>query len=167
MTAKEYLKQIRLFKYTIDNDLQRLEELKLLATATGSKELKQDVVQTSLRNAGLEDVVGDYVDFELMIRDEINEYLKLKSRIVGQINNLDAGERTANFVHLLLARYSSDMRFEQIALEMDYSYEHIRHMHKEALEAFEQQYRKEIDLCKQNGIAKKEKRQKRKYMVNF
>lgn len=147
MTTKDYLKQIRLYKHKVDNDILRLEELKLLATATGSKELKQDVVQTSIRNSGLENVVGDYVDFENRIKAEIDEYLRLKEIIVNQINNLSAGDQTVNYIKLLLCRYSCDMRFEEIALEMNFSYEYIRHMHKEALEVFGQQYRKEIELC--------------------
>lgn len=146
MTVKEYLKQIKICRHLIENDINRLEELKLLATATGAKELKHDIVQTSIRNAGLEDKVGNYVDFENQIANEIDGYLKLKNHIVNQINNLSAGENTANYIQLLLCRYSSDMRFEEIAVVMNYSYEHIRHLHSEALGAFENQYRKEIEL---------------------
>ena len=75
MQGKEYLEQIRLCKNNINNNLRRLDELREMALATGSKELKADVVQSSISDAGLEDSVGRYVDYEASIREEINKYM--------------------------------------------------------------------------------------------
>lgn len=138
MTAKEYLSQIWKCQLIIKNNQTRLNELKELAMCTGSKELKPDVVQSSIKNAGLEDSVGRYVDFEQKIQNEIGEYLELKNKIVGEIQNLKASPQ---HIQLLLERYCSCKRFEVISVDMGYSYERIRHMHKEALEYFDEQYK--------------------------
>jgi hypothetical protein len=145
MTAKEYLNQIRSCKVKLENDQRRLNELKEMALATGSKELKADVVQTSIANAGLEDSVGDYVDFEMKIREDIRKYLELEMKIVRQINSLHCGEQTNAYIELLLRRYDHGERFETIAIAMNYSYEYVRHLHNEALNSFEEQYRKELE----------------------
>ena len=141
MQGKEYLEQIRLCKNNINNNLRRLDERREMALATGSKELKADVVQSSISNAGLEDSVGRYVDYESSIREEINKYMDLKNKINKQIEELNAPPQ---YVELLMLRYCQFKRFEQIAVEMDYSYERVRHMHKEALIKFENQYLKGV-----------------------
>lgn len=142
MNAKEYLNQIRLYKNRLEHDMARLDELRALATATGSKELKADVVQSSIKNAGLEDTVGDLVDYERKIRADIDQYLRMKEKIISQINNLSAGENTNKYIELLLRRYNLGEFFEEIARAMKYTPSHVRHLHREALEAFENQYLK-------------------------
>lgn len=137
MQAKEYLDQIRICKNNIKHNLHRLDELKEMALATGSKELKADVIQVSLTNAGLEDTVGKYVDFEQSIREDIHRYLELKEKIVGEIENLNASPQ---YIQVLLERYNTCKRFEDIAVTMGYSYETIRHIHTKALIKFEKQY---------------------------
>lgn len=141
MNAKEYLRQIGDCKYQIECDMQRLDELREFATATGSKELKADIVQTSIKNAGLEEIVGKIVDCEVAIRDEIGAYLKLQEFIISQIRGLEADNQ---YIELLLRRYVHGERFEVIAVGMGYSYERIRHMHGEALEVFGNQYKESI-----------------------
>ncbi len=140
MTPKEYLNQVRDAKYQIESDLKRLDELRDLATATGSRELKQDIVQTSIKNAGLEEPVGKIVDCEAKIREEIKAYLDLKNFIVDQIRNLEAGELTSKYVQLLMRRYIDGESYELISVAMGYSYEWIRHLHSDALVAFGNQY---------------------------
>lgn len=142
MTGKKYLNQLLLCRNVINNDVRRLDELKELALTTGSKELKQDVVQKSLKNAGLEDTVGKYVDFELKIIEEVKNYQKLKEKIIQEIYHMDADIK---YIELLILRYSQEQRFEEISTNMGYSYERIRHMHGEALKYFENTYKEMLE----------------------
>ena len=142
MTAKEYLNQLMLCRNIINNDARRLDELKEMAIATGSKELKADMVQTSVKNEGLEATVGEYVDFERKIIEEIKEYQRLKEKILQEIYHLDSNVK---YIELLIYRYSAGQRFEEIAINMGYTYDHIRHLHKKALEAFGKQYREKLN----------------------
>lgn len=135
MTGKKYLNQLLLCRNVINNDVRRLDELKELALATGSKELKKDVVQKSIKNAGLEDTVGEYVDFECKIIEEVKKYQRLKEKILQEIYHMDSDVK---YIELLILRYSQGLRFEEIAINMGYSYERIRHLHGEALEKFEE-----------------------------
>lgn len=140
MKAKEYLNQIRDCKNQINLDLRRIDELREYATSMGTKELKQDIVQTSIKNAGLEDMVGKIVDCERAVRDEIRAYLNLQEFIIAQIRGLEGGEMSVTYVELLMRRYVQFERFEVISVEMGYSYEWIRHLHGDALAIFEKQY---------------------------
>ena len=140
MKAKEYLNQIRDCKNQINLDLRRIDELREYATSMGTKELKQDIVQTSIKNAGLEDMVGKIVDCERAVRDEIRAYLNLQEFIIAQIRGLEGGEMSVTYIELLTRRYVQFERFEVISVEMGYSYEWIRHLHGDALAIFEKQY---------------------------
>lgn len=138
MTAKEYLGQLRTLRAGIRAAEKRLAELKEMATAMGTRELKQDVVQSSIKNKGMADAVVNYLDYERAIEVQRKEYLDLKDEIVKKILKLDG-----RYAQLLLLRYGEDMRFEQIAEEMGYTYDWTRHMHGEALQAFENAAEKE------------------------
>ena len=142
MTGKKYLNQLLLCRNVINNDVRRLDELKELALATGSKELKKDVVQKSLKNAGLEDTVGEYVDFELKIIEEVKHYQKLKEKILQEIYHMDSDVK---YIELLILRYSQGQRFEEIATNMGYSFGRVTHMHIEALEKFENSYKEMLE----------------------
>lgn len=143
MTAKKYLNQLMLCRNIINNDARRLDELREMAIATGSKELKADMVQTSVKNEGLEATVGEYVDFERKIIEEIKEYQRLKEKILQEIYHLNSDVK---YIELLIYRYSVGQRFEEIAINMGYSFDRVRHMHTEALDAFEKQYKEMLEV---------------------
>ena len=149
MTGKKYLNQLLLCRNVINNDVRRLDELRELALATGSKELKQDVVQKSLKNAGLEETVGEYVDFEIKIIEEVKHYQRLKEKILQEIYHMDS---EVKYIELLILRYSQGLRFEKIAINMGYSYERIRHMHGEALEKFEETNKEMLEEWDENRL---------------
>ena len=149
MTGKKYLNQLLLCRNVINNDVRRLDELRELALATGSKELKQDVVQKSIKNAGLEETVGEYVDFEIKIIEEVKHYQRLKEKILQEIYHMDSDVK---YIELLILRYSQGLRFEEIAINMGYSYERIRHMHREALGKFEETNKEMLEEWDENRL---------------
>ena len=141
-TTKHYLLQIQTCKKRIRHNDRRLAELKELAMTPGTKQLKKDPVQTSLTNAGLEKSVGDYVDYERKIKMERDACINLMEMIIKQIHGLDAGENTPKYVDLLIQRYDDDLSLDDIADKIGNSPDHIRHIHREALDAFYEQYLK-------------------------
>lgn len=67
------------------------------------------------------------------IRQETDQLMSLQHEIIGQIQQLARSE----YVDLLYKRYVEDKTFDRIADEMGYSYDHIRRLHKKALNEFE------------------------------
>lgn len=142
MTAKDYLNQIKDIKLTIRKEQERLAELKEMAMNTGTKELKQDVVQSSIKNAGLEDSVGSYVDYEQKIYKRIEAYLELVDTIVDEIYKLNCNYKIKNALSL---RYVYCLSMKDIANQMGYSFDWVRHIISQGLELFEEQYKEKLN----------------------
>ena len=142
MTAKDYLNQIKDIKLTIRKEQERLAELKEMAMNTGTKELKQDVVQSSIKNAGLEDSVGSYVDYEQKIYKRIEAYLELVDTIVDEIYKLNCNYKIKNALSL---RYVYCLSTKDIANQMGYSFDWVRHIISQGLELFEEQYKEKLN----------------------
>ena len=142
MTAKDYLNQIKDIKLTIRKEQERLAELKEMAMNTGTKELKQDVVQISIKNAGLEDSVGSYVDYEQKIYKRIEAYLELVDTIVDEIYKLNCNYKIKNALSL---RYVYCLSMKDIANQMGYSFDWVRHIISQGLELFEEQYKEKLN----------------------
>lgn len=137
MSAKIYLNRVRILNVVINSRLNQLKELNEMKTAIGSPTRSDDPVQTSKSGeAPYTRVVERIAELEQNIRDLICEYTGEKSRIIAEIGALNRPE----YVELLTRRYISFERLEQIAYEMNYSYDHTRRMHGAALRAFEEAF---------------------------
>lgn len=142
MTAKEYLSKI----YTYRRSLQRIEEHieELYNEAAGLKAITydKDKVQVSLDNR-METII-------VRIDEQAKEWRDLKLRYeqelrarVAMIDGLDR----ADYSEILRLRYVEGermMRLEEIAVRMSLSYERVRHLHGEALEAFRKKYLRKV-----------------------
>lgn len=146
--AKEYLDQIRLLDKRIDRKIEEKEVLKSLATSTGSMSMNPDKVQSSINLHKTEDAITKYVDLEKEIDRMIDELVLLRDRIINEIHQID----DVRYEELLCLKYvgrldeNTDrihyLRLEEIACVMKksngdhYSFDHIAHLHGEALQKF-------------------------------
>ena len=142
MTAKEYLNQIRDTRQAITAEIERLQNMKEMALSLGTKELKADRVQTSVKNEGLEGSVGNYVDYERKILERVADYREFEDRIVDEIYAMNCDYKLKHVIYL---RYVHLRRLEDIANQMGYTYDHVRHLHSQALEVFAKQYREKLN----------------------
>jgi hypothetical protein len=140
MRAKEYLGQVRLMNIKIDTKIKQLEELKILATCTGTINAKPDKIQSSPCGDKMENAVAKYVDLEREINNQIDAYVDKKQVIVEQIHELNAGEQTLLYMQILIKRYVEFKSLEEIAVDLDRSYAYVRHIHGEALSCFTKQF---------------------------
>lgn len=142
MTAKNYLRQIRLLDQKISQRVEEAAELRQLAIGFHAVEIKEDAVQTSPDGDKLAEAVGRYVDMEEEIDRMIDDFVDLKHKIIGEIQGLS----DQRMVELLYLRYVKYMRLEEIACTMKkadgtaYSYEHIRWLHGISLRKFAESY---------------------------
>lgn len=94
-------------------------------------------VQSSPRADALERRVVKYVEMEQKINNMIDEFVDLKHEIINQIQSLSDEKH----ISVLFKRYVQYKSFEQIAVEMSYSYQYVRELHGCALEEFESSYK--------------------------
>lgn len=130
MTAKQYLRKMFYFHRTIIAKQKQIEELRLLAESTGAIRYDKDRVITSLpQAAGYEDKVAALVDMEHKLLEDIQELTKMYNEGWKMIDSLeDPVDRL-----ILVMRYINHMRWEEIALELNYSVDHIYYRHRHAL----------------------------------
>jgi hypothetical protein len=129
MTAKEYLMQLQFLDKKIHNKLSEVYQLRALATSA-SVAIGSDKVQTSKQKDRMGDAIANIVDKEREANREIKRFLIKKKEIISVI------ETTENLNHydLLFKRYVEYKTLRMIQNEMGYSLQHVKRMHKEALD---------------------------------
>lgn len=128
MTAKEYLNQAYRLDQRINSKLEQvmsLRDLTTKATATMS-----DMPSGGSRNAyRMQDIIGKIIDLENEINRDIDTLVNLKRELVAAIKAVSDPECQT----LLELRFLCFKTWEQIAVEMDYSIQHIYRLRNRAL----------------------------------
>lgn len=127
MTAKEYLLQIRKNDNQINNKLAEISHLREMAMSITST-LKEDVVQTSGNGDKLADTIAKIVDLENEINADVDKQVDTKKEVMSVIDTLEEP-----FCNLLYKRYLHYMTWEEIAVEMHYTYQWVCELHGRAL----------------------------------
>ena len=128
MTAKDYLLQARFLDDRINSKTQQIASLNELAakcTTTFS-----DMPRNPNRgHSRVEDCVIKIIDLEDSLKKDIEKLVDLKKEIMGVIKAVPNVE----YQTLLEKRYLCFITWEQIAVDMNYSMQHIHRMHSAAL----------------------------------
>lgn len=137
--TKKFLRRYQDAEREIKAKLDQIHRLRELATST-TQALGGDRVQSSGENK-LEKIVAKIGDMETEVDAEVDGLAKIKADVAGVISRVpDAAQR-----NVLILRYINGMRWEEIAVEMSYTYRHIIRLHGEALLAV-----KDVLLCPKN-----------------
>ena len=131
VSAKEYLQEIRRFKYCIENKMRQREHLLESISFLEGVSYDRDKVQTSPKDALSENVMR-VLDLDREIEEAIHKYNEEMNRRINQINSMSKPE----YVALLFMRYVDMKKFEEIAIEMKYDYWYTCRLHGDALRAF-------------------------------
>lgn len=128
MTIKEWLNRGRLLDLQINKLLaERDRTFDLAIKVTGS--IQEDKVQTSKKNTSEMRFVK-YTSYTDKIDKRVDELVEIKQEILSAINEVeDPTLRT-----LLQLRYINFETWEQIAIDMHYSYMQVCRLHGKALE---------------------------------
>ena len=134
LTTKEYLKQIFKLDAEINSLLHEVEALEARATKVTTVLNPNRVEQsTGIYKNNQEDVVVKLIDYKNLINKKIDNLIDFKASILNTINKIDDTDQRT----LLTLRYINLKYFDQIAVEMHYSYRTILRIHAAALESFE------------------------------
>lgn len=136
LTARRYLEQIQEFDTNINQDLERLEEMKVNACSTGAIDYSKDRVQTSPSGDTLCKQVTNYVAFNDKINAEIDSFADAKEQIIKQIRGL----HDARYSQVLFKVYVQFKTLKVASGEMGMSYQYVRNLHSAALTRFEEIY---------------------------
>ena len=128
MTAKEYLGQAYRLDQRINSKLEQVMSLRDLATKATST--LSDVAPSGTRTVHrMEDIIVKIVDLENEINRDIDNLVDLKREMVSVIKAVTDPELQT----LLELRYLCFKSWEQIAVEMEYSIQHIFRLHDKSI----------------------------------
>jgi hypothetical protein len=126
--AIDYLKQIEVMDAKINSNIEELAQLEALATKTTSV-LGDERVQASGSQDKMADCVVKIADLQTELNKQIDEYIEFKNQARDVINECDADCLT-----LLKKRYFFYKKWEEIAVEMNFTYQWVSDgLHQRAL----------------------------------
>lgn len=137
LSAKQYLSQLGFIDEQINQDLERLEQMKADAYSTGGIDYSRERVQTSSVGDKLCSDVSRYVILDEHINAEIDRFVDAKEQIIKEIRGL----HDKNFIQVLFKIYVQFKTVKAASQEMKKSYSYTVDLHKKALEAFEETYK--------------------------
>ncbi len=127
--AKEYLQQVRKAKLHISSLQEEIETMKELAVSIGS--ISQDEkVMSSVSQDKMADIICKIEDRVAELKTKMTEYIQLRAEIMAAISKVDNDD----YQQILYKRYCQMKKWEEIALEMSYTYQWVCKLHGRALE---------------------------------
>ena len=129
MKAIDYLKKIGVLDAQINNDIDEIAQLEALATKTTSV-MGGERVQASASQDKMADCVVKIAELKERLSEEILALLDYKNEVRQVISNVC----DANCCSLLHKRYFLGRKWEEIAVEMGYTYQWVSDgLHQRAL----------------------------------
>lgn len=128
MTVKEYLSQARLLDNRINAKIQQVASLNDLATSATAT-LSGMPHSPNRASSKMADAVVKIVDLQHEINDDIDQLVDLKREIMRLVKAMPNTE----YQLILEKRYLCFMTWEQIAVDMGYSIQHVYRLHDNAL----------------------------------
>jgi len=128
MTPKEYLQQYRNAEDSINAKLDQIHKLRELATKT-TQTLTADNVQSSGSSDKISAIVSKIVDMEREVDAEIDKLQEIKKnveKVISAVTNYTQRQ-------VLTLRYINGLRWEEIAVKMNYTYRNVCYIHGRAL----------------------------------
>ena len=131
--AKDYFAQIRKTDRLIKRLTDTVFTLRSRLTSIGC-ELKQDKVQTSGPKNSLEETICKIDELERTINARIDELVDMKQEAFTMINRIPDLDQQ----NILIGRYIQLKKWEDIALELNFSIQWVYELHGKGLLAFSQ-----------------------------
>ena len=128
MQVKEFLNKIRYIDMMIDCKLEQINGLRDRLTSIGSPGMG-DKVQSHLDPDKFTDPVSKIIELEKEINEDIDNLVDLKRKARKSIEQLNDDREKL----VLYKRYFENKTFEQISVEMNYSWRRIHQFHIDAL----------------------------------
>lgn len=143
LSAKKYLSQLAVIDEAINQDLERLSEMKENTLCTGGIDYSGDRVQTSPVGDRLCSDVTRYTAFNEEINEEIDRFIDARERIIKEIREL----HDVNYIQVLYKVYVQFKTLTMTSREMQRSYNFVLNVHKMALKEFEGMHKDLTYLC--------------------
>ena len=127
MQVKEFLNKIRYIDMMIDCKLEQINGLRDRLTSIGSP--MGEKVQSHLNPDKFSNTISKIIELENEINVDIDNLVELKCKARKSIEQLNDDREKL----VLYKRYFENKTFEEISVEMNYSWRRIHQFHSDAL----------------------------------
>ncbi len=137
MTAKEYLREIRVLDTKISQKEEQIANMRIPAeNLMGAIRYDGDHVHVSASGSKVEELVLRYMALMEEVREEKLKYELEKQKRINEIHALN----DARYIQILFKRYVEFKSYEMMAVELSYSFDYVKELHRDALETFEKKH---------------------------
>ena len=126
--AKVYLQQVRKAELHIKSLEEEIETMKELAVSIGSIS-QNEKVMSSVSQDRIADIICKIEDRVAELKIKMTEYIQLRAEVMATISKIDNDD----YQQILYKRYCQMKKWEEIALEMSYTYQWVCKLHERAL----------------------------------
>ncbi len=127
--AKEYLQQVRKAQLHISSLQEEIETMKELAVSIGAMNQDEKVL-SSVSQDKMADIICKIEDRMVELKDKVTEYIQLRAEVMATISKVDNDD----YQQILYKRYCQMKKWEEIALEMSYTWRWVIKLHGRALD---------------------------------
>lgn len=135
MDVKRFLREIRVLDEEVAAKFEQIEELRALATRRTSSPSKTGGVQTS-KKSDFGHIVAKIADLTIVLDESIKKLLDKKASAMLIIEGLE----DSRYKTVLYKYYFNRKTWEQIAVDMHYTYQWVHVLHGRALIAFGEKF---------------------------
>src|SRR5690606_12888611 len=121
---KQQLRQLKQLNNIVQSKLDEIETLNSLAQRMTNVS-KNILVQKSTPQDKLSELIPKIVDLKNELKKDVDNLLNLKLDIMQKINNIENND----YKLLLMLRYVNFKTWEEIAVEMGYTYQWVHVLH--------------------------------------
>lgn len=132
MTAKEMLKQVKLYDVNIQNKLVEIQNLRNLVTSITSS-LESEPVSGTKNNDKIGSIIARIVDMERELDQDIDRYVDFRQHVSKIIEKMKEPIQ----IQVLRKRYFEYESWVEISNDLGFSYQWICKIHGRALQAME------------------------------
>ena len=130
--AKEYLQQVKKAKLHIDSLKEEIETMKELAVSMGAIS-QNEKVMSSVSQDKMANMICNIEERMAELKDKVTEYIKLRTEVMATISRVSNDD----YQQILYKRYCQMEKWEEIALEMNCTYQWVCKLHGRALKEIE------------------------------
>lgn len=130
--AKEYLQQVKKAKLHIDSLKEEIETMKELAVSMGAIS-QNEKVMSSVSQDKMANIICNIEERMAELKDKVTEYIKLRTEVMVVISKVSNDD----YQQILYKRYCQMEKWEEIALEMNCTYQWVCKLHGRALKEIE------------------------------
>lgn len=136
LNTQKYLQQIKVLETKIKQKKEEYIEVHNAALSVSAVRYDKEPIQCTKTGDTLERNVIRYLELENKIKADELEYYQLRNKIINEIQMLSDNR----FVNILYKRYVEYKSYELISVEMNYSFDYTKELHRKSLIEFRKKH---------------------------